>query len=141
MRNLLLERVGALFLWVMLIFSVYLLLRGHNHPGGGFIGGIIASTGFTFYAIVFGTSKVKRMIGLKPHHFLGWGLSLALLAAILPLFIQGDLLTGLWLPETFPVLGPLHLGTPLLFDTGVFFVVFGTVLTIVISVMEVLKWN
>lgn len=141
LRNIILEKIVSLFMRVMVIFSIYLLLRGHNNPGGGFIGGIIASTGFIFYAIIFGTDSLQRVIKIKPQSFIGIGLLLVLIAALLPTFFATEMLTGLWIKADVPVLGTLHAGTPLLFDTGVYAVVIGVILTIVISIMEVLKWN
>ena len=141
LRNIILEKIAGLFMKVMVIFSVYLLLRGHNNPGGGFIGGIIASSGFIFYAIIFGTDSLQRIIRLKPQIFIGIGLFLVLIAAMLPTFFSAEILTGLWIKADIPVLGTLHAGTPLIFDIGVYGVVVGVILTIVISIMEVLKWN
>lgn len=141
MRNIILEKIVRLFLQVMLVYSVYLLFRGHNNPGGGFIAGIIASTGFIFYAIIFGSERIPKMIGMSPVRWMGVGLLLVFVAAMLPVFYQKPILTGLWIPDGVPVFGPLHLGTPLLFDAGVFLVVTGVILTIVTSIMEVLKWN
>lgn len=141
LRNIILENIVSLFMKVMLIFSIYLLLRGHNNPGGGFIAGIIASTGFIFYAIIFGTELLQKVIKLKPQTIIGIGLSFVLIAAILPTFFSTEMLTGLWIKAKIPVLGTLHAGTPLIFDTGVYLVVVGVILTIIISIMEVLKWN
>lgn len=141
LRNIILEKIVSLFMRVMVIFSIYLLLRGHNNPGGGFIGGIIASTGFIFYAIIFGTDSLQKVIKIKPQSFIGIGLLLVLVATLLPTLFSTEMLTGLWIKADVPVLGTLHAGTPLIFDTGVYAVVIGVILTIVISIMEVLKWN
>jgi len=141
LRNIILEKIVDLFMKVMLIFSIYLLLRGHNNPGGGFIAGIIASTGFIFYAIIFGTESLQSIIKIKPQTFIAIGLSFVLIAAILPTFSSTEILTGLWIKAKIPILGTLHIGTPLLFDIGVYGVVIGVILTIIISIMEVLKWN
>jgi multicomponent Na+:H+ antiporter subunit B len=141
MRNIILEKIVSLFLKVMLIFALYLLVRGHNNPGGGFIAAIIASTGFVFYAIIYGTKKVEKMLRLSTHQWMGIGLLLVLISTLLPLFFSKEIQTGLWIPSDFPVLGMLSLGTPLLFDTGVFVTVSGVILTIILSIMEVLEWN
>ena len=141
LRNIILENIVNLFMKVMFIFSIYLLLRGHNNPGGGFIAGIIASTGFIFYAIIFGTDSLQKMIKCKPQTLIGIGLLLVLIAAILPAFLSLEMLTGLWIKAEIPIIGTLHAGSPLIFDTGVYFVVAGVILTIIISIMEVLKWN
>lgn len=141
LRNIILEKIVTLFMKVMMAFSLYLLIRGHNNPGGGFIAGIIASTGFIFFSIIHGTKEIQKIIKFKPQTFIGIGLLLVLFSAMLPVFFAREVQTGLWIHSNLPVLGPLHLGTPLIFDTGVYFVVIGVILTIVISIMEVLKWN
>ena len=63
MNNVILEKTTRLFLKVMAIISLYLLFRGHNSPGGGFIGGIVLATGFIFYGIVFGSNEIGRAHG------------------------------------------------------------------------------
>jgi multisubunit Na+/H+ antiporter MnhB subunit len=141
LRNIILENIVRLFMKVMVVYSIYLLLRGHNYPGGGFIAGIIASIGFIFFAIIFGTKALTHTIKVQPQIFIATGLSLVFISAFLPVIFSTEILTGLWMHTDIPVLGELHLGTPLIFDTGVFFVVIGVILTIVISIMEVLKWN
>lgn len=141
LRNIILEKIVTLFMKVMVVFSVYLLLRGHNNPGGGFIAGIIASIGFIFFAIIYGTKEMQHIIRCQPQILIGIGLLLILFAAITPVFFGKEMLTGLWIHSKIPVLGTLHLGTPLIFDTGVYFAVIGVILTISISIMEVLKWN
>ncbi|MDY6799773.1 MAG: MnhB domain-containing protein [Bacteroidota bacterium] len=141
LRNIILENIATLFMKVMVIYSIYLLLRGHNNPGGGFIAGIIASTGFIFHAIIHGTKDLQNIIKFQPQLFIASGLSLVFIAAFLPVISSKEILTGLWIQIKIPVCGELHLGTPLIFDTGIFLVVIGVILTIVISIMEVLKWN
>jgi multicomponent Na+:H+ antiporter subunit B len=141
MRNSILENVVRLFLWVTILLSVYLLIRGHNSPGGGFIGGIIASTGFIFYSLVYGSAKIKTLLRFSPIKWMGFGLLLAFISAVVPLFFSKEVLTALWLHAELPLLGKVHLGTPLLFDAGIFLTVNGVILTIVISIMEELKWN
>lgn len=141
LRNIILEKIVSLFMKVMFIFSIYLLFRGHNNPGGGFIAGIIASTGFIFYAIIFRTESLQKVIIFKPQTIIGIGLILVLIAAVLPTLFSTEMLTGLWIKAKIPVLGTMYAGTPLIFDTGVYGVVIGVILTIVISIMEVLKWN
>ena len=141
MRNIILEKIARLFLRVMAIFAILLLLRGHNKPGGGFIAGIIIATGFIMYGIVFGSAAIERILYFNTRKWMGVGLLLVLLAAIIPVFMGLSPLTGLWYIEKLPLVGELHLGTPLLFDTGIFIGVIGVILSIVITIMDVLKWN
>lgn len=136
MRNLILERIVGLFLYVMVGFAIFLLLRGHNRPGGGFIAGIIAAAGFLLYGIVFGSEAVLKKLGANPRYIIGSGLLLTFGAAIIPMFLGNAPLTGLW----FEVMG-VPLGTPLLFDVGVFVLVVGIIVSIITNIMDVLKWN
>lgn len=124
-----------------MVISILLLLRGHNSPGGGFIAGIVLSTGFIFSGIVVGSDHIKSVIYFKTRTWMGIGLSLVLMAAVLPVFAGQEPLTGLWYIGKFPLVGTLHIGTPLLFDLGVFIGVTGFILSVIITIMEVLKWN
>ncbi len=141
MRNIILEKIANVVLPIMLLASLWLLLRGHNYPGGGFIAGIIASTGFIFYAIVFGSRRVKRFIRITTIQLMGLGLLVVFFTAILPFFFQKQLLTGLWPEFQTSLFSYLIPGTPVVFDIGVFLVVIGMILTIIFSIMEELKWN
>jgi multisubunit Na+/H+ antiporter MnhB subunit len=141
MNNIILEKIARLFLRIVAIVSIFLLLRGHNSPGGGFIGGIVLAVGFIFYGIIFGSENIKKSIRLDTSVWIGIGLVLIFTAAIVPAFSGLAPLTGLWYTGSLPLLGTLHIGTPLLFDTGIFIAVTGVILSIVISTMEVLKWN
>lgn len=134
MRSVILSTAIRLLLPLLLIFSVFLLLRGHNEPGGGFVGGLVASAAIVLYALAEGVEKARRLLKIAPRLLIGGGLLVALVSGALPLLIAQPLLTGLWLPWTFPVLG--HVGTPLLFDLGVYLLVAGMALLIVLSLME-----
>ncbi len=141
MRNIILEKIARLFLRVMAIFAILLLFRGHNKPGGGFIAGIIVATGFILYGIVFGSASIERILYFNTRKWMGVGLLLVFTAALMPVFWGLPPLTGLWYIGHLPWMGELHLGTPLLFDTGIFVAVTGVILSIVITIMDVLKWN
>jgi multisubunit Na+/H+ antiporter MnhB subunit len=136
MRNLVLEKIARLFLYIMVGFALFLLFRGHNRPGGGFIAGIIAAAGFLFYGIVFGPEMVLQKLGTNPRYIIGWGLLIAFVPAVLPMLFGKPPLTGLWIS-----FWGFHLGTPLLFDVGVFVLVTGIIISIFTNIMDVLKWN
>ncbi|PWE00773.1 MnhB domain-containing protein [Marinilabilia rubra] len=136
MKNLILEKIVTLFLYIMVGFAFFLLFRGHNRPGGGFIAGIIASAGFLLYGIVFGSEKVLEKLRTNPRYIIGSGLLISFIATILPMMFGNPPLTGMW----FDVAG-LYLGSPLLFDIGVFVLVFGVIVSIFTNIMDVLKWN
>jgi multicomponent Na+:H+ antiporter subunit A len=121
---------ARLLMPLLLVFSVFLLLRGHNEPGGGFVGGLVAAAAFALYAIAFGVKRARKALFVKPLTLLGAGLLIALFSG-LPAVLRGQpFLTALWASGTLP------LGTPALFDVGVFLVVAGVVLMMIFSLAE-----
>lgn len=134
MTSIILSTAIRLLLPLLLLFSVFMLLRGHNEPGGGFVGGLVAAAALALYALAEGAEAARRLLKIDPRALIVAGLTLALLSGMLPLLIGQPLLTGLWWPTPIPVLG--HVGTPLLFDLGVYLLVAGMALLIVLSLME-----
>ena len=116
------------------LLSVFLLLRGHNEPGGGFIGGLLAASGVALCQLAFGVEAARRLLRVDPRGVIGFGLLLALIGGLAPLAVGRPPLTGLWLAGSVPGIGKL--GTPLVFDVGVWLVVLGTVVLIVVTLGE-----
>jgi multicomponent Na+:H+ antiporter subunit B len=115
---------------LLLLFAVFLLLRGHNEPGGGFVGGLVAAAAFALYAIAYGVERARRALLVDPLTLLGAGLLIALASGV-PAALRGQpFLTAQWALE------PVALGTPALFDIGVFLVVAAVVLMMVFSLAE-----
>ena len=110
------------------LFSVFLLFRGHNLPGGGFIGGLLAAIALFLHSVVFGVDNTLARYRLKPRRIIAVGLFVALLSAIISLFMGLTLFTGVWSSFELPLIGKL--GTPMMFDIGVYLVVIGAVLNI-----------
>jgi multicomponent Na+:H+ antiporter subunit B len=132
MRNSLILRTAArLLVPLILLFSVFLMLRGHNESGGGFIGGLVAGTSFALYAMAYGTAASRRALRTTPQALLAAGLGTALLSGLIPLVRGGAVLQGLWAEP----LG-IKLGTPILFDVGVYLLVIGITLMIVYELDE-----
>lgn len=121
---------------LLLLFSAFMMLRGHNLPGGGFVGGLVAACAFVLYALAAGVKESREVLRLEPHTLLGVGLACAYGAGFLALVFGRPFLTGLWLHPDLPLIGDFHLGSTLLFDLGVFFVVVGTVVLMVFSVED-----
>jgi multicomponent Na+:H+ antiporter subunit B len=133
--KLLIFRTATTFLLpLLLLFSIFILLRGHYLPGGGFVGGIIASIAFVLHAFAFGLKDTRKLLRVKPMVFMPVGLALAVFSAILPIFQGSPVMTALWLNEPFPVVGLI--GSALLFDVGVYLVVLGVALTIIFTISE-----
>lgn len=136
MDSLILKIAAKNLLPVFIIYSLIILLRGHNAPGGGFIGGLLVAAGFIVYAIAFGVDRARAKIKLEPQMLIGIGLLLALLSGI-PSLIKTMPFTTIELGEwKLPLLGKIALNTPLIFDLGVYLVVAGVLLTIVLTLSE-----
>ncbi|HEX5934563.1 MAG TPA: MnhB domain-containing protein, partial [Pseudorhizobium sp.] len=80
MNTIILRTVAPPITALMLVFSVFVLLRGHNEPGGGFIGGLIAASALAIYGIAHGVPAVRRAIRFHPMAIAGFGLLLATLS-------------------------------------------------------------
>lgn len=127
MRDSLIMRSSARYvLAACLALSVFVLLRGHNEPGGGFIGGLIGALGFVFHAIALGTAATRRALRLDPLTWAGIGLLLTAGSGLPALLLHAEpLLTHQWLDG-------LPIGTAILFDIGVYLVVLGFALAFVL---------
>jgi multicomponent Na+:H+ antiporter subunit B len=135
MRSLILITTARLLMPLLVLFSIFLLLRGHNEPGGGFAGGLVASAAFILLAISRDPATARAALRVEPQALIGAGLLLAVGSGVVGLLLGLPLLTGVW--WTVP-LGALSfdLGTPLLFDIGVYLVVLGATLVMVLTLAE-----
>ncbi len=134
--SLILRTSAPLLLWLPLAVSLYVLLRGHNEPGGGFVGGLIAACGVLFFAVARGADAAERALRLPPIGLAAGGVLLAALSG-LPGLLSGEaFLTHLW---SFPDIGVvLPIGTTLVFDIGVYVTVVGVASTIFLAL---LRWQ
>ncbi len=121
---------------LLLLFSFFILLRGHNAPGGGFAGGLVAAAAFTLIVIAFDAESARRSLRADPRNLFAVGLLIAAVSGALGLVFGGAFLEGLWLEVPLLAGITLDFGTPLLFDVGVYLTVLGVTLTIVLSLAE-----
>jgi len=111
---------------ILLVLSLVALYRGHNYPGGGFIGGLIAASAILLRALAQGWPETERNIRVSSTTLLTTGLAIAMVSGLPSLFLGNPFMTSIWAPTwQIPVLGKLKLGTPLLFDIGVYLAVVG----------------
>lgn len=129
MNSILLTTLSRALIPVLLVFSLYLLLRGHNEPGGGFIGGLVAATAYALCAKGLGMELAKSMLHFDPRSIAMCGVLLAALSGLAGWINGGAYLTGWW-PEALPI------SNVLLFDTGVYLVVLGAVLAFFFALEE-----
>ena len=136
MRGLILPTATTWLMPVLVLFSAFLLLRGHNEPGGGFAGGLVLAAAFVLLSIASGVGAARRALYFDPRSLVGVGLLLMLIAGFIgPLLYGEPFLTSHW--WTIPVGSyDVAVGTPLLFDIGVYLAVAGTILLIVFSLEE-----
>ncbi|MEM1045212.1 MAG: Na+/H+ antiporter subunit B [Pseudomonadota bacterium] len=135
MQTVIFRTISPYLASLMMLFSVFVLLRGHNEPGGGFIGGLIAASALAIYGIANGVAPVRRAIRIHPMTLSGFGLFLGTIAGIPSFFQSVPFLTGLWVyPKLFGVEVPLS--TPLVFDIGVYLVVIGAIGSIALALEE-----
>jgi len=132
MNTVIFRTVTPLIVAIMLVFSVYVCLRGHNEPGGGFIGGLIAAAATAVYGMSAGVAAVRKALVADPLALAGFGVFIAIVSGLMSLFTGSPFMTSIWL---YLDLGEavVPLSTPMLFDIGVYFTVFGTLSAVVLS--------
>ena len=133
--SLIFATTARMFFFLMLAVSVWVLFRGHNEPGGGFIGGLIASAGFAVLALALGIDMARQRLILHPVVWMGTGLALAIVSGIPGAIIDESFLTHKWVDLNLGFTS-LKLGTTYLFDIGVYLTVIGGVLAFLIRVQQ-----
>jgi len=134
MRSLVLYTALRFMIPLMFLLSLFLLVRGHNSPGGGFIAGLVFTGGIALFMLSAGTARARQLIRFKPLRIANTGLFIALFSGLLGLSKGLPFLSGLWLEMEIPILGKA--GTPVLFDLGVFLVVVGISTSILFALVE-----
>lgn len=129
-RSLIVDITARLILPSALLFSVHLLLVGHDRPGGGFVGGLVAGAAIALLYVAGGVDEVRDMSPAPPWTVLGAGLAIAASTAVVPALLGQPVLDSWKLEADLPVLGHAKVGSALIFDVGVALVVVGLVLMI-----------
>lgn len=112
---------------LMILFALFMLLRGHNEPGGGFVGGLVVAAAYALQAFAFGVPAARRALLIDPERLLGIGLLVALGTGLASVAAGRPFLTSMWWGG---------LGSPVFFDLGVFLVVIGVALTMTFTLAE-----
>lgn len=130
-------QVPAVYLRLLLPFmglvAVYFFMRGHNLPGGGFVAGLIFSVALILQYMLAGTVWVESHLRLQPHRWMAWGLGVATFTGMGAWFVGYPFLTSHTAHVHLPVLGELHLPSAFMFDVGVFMVVVGSTMLILVA--------
>ena len=136
MQSFILKTATRLLAGLILVFAIYLLFRGHNSPGGGFAGALVAGTGFALIAISDGAKAVRSAIRMDPRRMAMIGLGTAIVSGLIGVLAGEPFLTGLWWTPSTSGSPAVAIGTPVFFDIGVFLAVLGTILTLVLALEE-----
>lgn len=132
-RSIIFEVITRLIFHSMVIFSVYLLLAGHNFPGGGFAGGLIAGLALTLRYLAGGRAELAEATPISAGTLLGVGLGTASLSGLAPLFFGGQVFQTAIIEFFLPVFGDVKFVTSTVFDIGVYLIVVGLVLDVLRS--------
>ena len=130
MNSLILRTLAPFITLLMVAFSVFITLRGHNSPGGGFIGGLLAASGIALYALAFGVAPTRRMLRLHPLSIAASGLILSAASGLVSVLYGVPYMTGLWFDIGIDV------STVMSFDIGVYLVVLGAFSSILLALEE-----
>jgi multicomponent K+:H+ antiporter subunit A len=125
--------LARLLLPISGVVAVFFFLRGHNAPGGGFVAGLVMAVGLLLQYVVSGTDWVEDRIRIAPRKLMGAGLLLVVVTAAGPIALGRPLLTSHTSHLSFPVIGDVHLASVLLFDAGVFCLVLGSAMLILVA--------
>lgn len=128
MNSLIFSATARLLFWGMLIASLVILWRGHNQPGGGFVGGLVAAMAFSLIALSEGVQKARQVLRVSPVALAGTGVVFAVVSGVPGLLVGDGFLTHQWLIFE----NGFKLGTTLLFDIGVYCTVMGGMLCMVL---------
>lgn len=121
----------SLLFYAVIVGSVYLLFAGHNQPGGGFVGGLVAGGAVALRYVAGGIDEVRRISPVKPWTILGTGVLIAAGVAAVPMLFGDPVLDNAYVELDLPVLGEVAVASGTLFDIGVYLVVVGVLLMIV----------
>ncbi len=123
-----------LLLPMAILVSLFFLLRGHNAPGGGFVGGLILATALLLQYVVGGTLWVESHLRIHPLTWITAGLLAAAGAGMAVWWVGAPFLTSLAWHGTLPLLGEMHLSSVLVFDLGVYMLVVGATMLMLIAI-------
>lgn len=119
---------------IVILMSLFIFWRGHNLPGGGFIGGLVAGCGFLIVALAFDAAEARKKALISPETYIGLGLLTGASSGLFGYLVKGstDFMTSVWVE--LPVIGGI--GTPVMFDLGVYLLVLGFSLHVLLNLLE-----
>lgn len=136
MSSTILRTANGIIFPLTLLFALYMALKGHNYPGGGFIGGLIAAVALVLYRMSHGRDAMQRLMPIHPRILVAIGLALATLTGIAPLFFGEPMLRSIAPYINLGVGEPVHMPSAMFFDIGVLLVVIGVSVGMIVRLGE-----
>jgi len=128
------KTVARFLFFLVNVFALYLLLRGHNFPGGGFIAGLATAISLILLSLAIGLEELHRVMRFDPVRLAAAGLTLAIVTGAAPMLFDRPFLEHFDMHfSNVPFIGGFHAGTPLVFDVGVYLVVVGVACKIIFA--------
>ncbi|MCQ4610414.1 Na+/H+ antiporter subunit A [Corynebacterium sp. CCUG 61414] len=132
-RSLMVDVATRILFPSMILLSLYFFFGGHNAPGGGFAGGLVAALAFTLRYLAGGRQEIEEALPVDPAKLLGTGMLFSFAAAVTPMFFGNPPLTSGYTTVTLPLIGSFDVTSALVFDAGVYLIVVGLTLHILTS--------
>ncbi|WP_099158192.1 Na(+)/H(+) antiporter subunit B [Virgibacillus ndiopensis] len=133
-NDLILRTTTSLIAFILLGFAIYLLLAGHNSPGGGFVGGLMTASAFVLMYMSYGIETVKKILPINFRTLIPIGLLIAVVTGVGSFAFNEPFLSHTFGYFTFPLFGEIELATAMLFDIGVYVTVLGVTMTIILTI-------
>ncbi|AUJ26516.1 MULTISPECIES: Na(+)/H(+) antiporter subunit B [Virgibacillus] len=133
-NDLILRTTASLIAFILLGFAVYLLLAGHNSPGGGFVGGLMTAGAILLMNMSYGFKEVRKVLPINYVKLIPAGLAIAVGTGIGSFLFQQPFLSQTYGYFHFPIFGEIELATAMIFDLGVYLTVVGVMMTIILSI-------
>ena len=135
-NNMMIQTIMRFITVIVFAFSLYLFFAGHNSPGGGFIGGLMTASSILVLYLAFDKKRINKAIRLNYTTIIGVGLLFAVGTGMVSMFFDYPFLTHFFDYFHFPIFGEVELTTALTFDLGVYLVVVGAAMTIILAIAE-----
>ena len=135
-NNVILQTVTRVAVFILFTFSIYLFMRGHHQPGGGFIGGLSTAAAIVLLYLSFGIEKVRENIPVDFKKLAAVGVFIAVGTGLVSIVYGQPFLTQTFGHVNLPIFGDTELASAMVFDTGVALAVIGTAVNIILSISE-----
>ncbi len=140
MRSVILQTAARPIEGLMILLSIIILLRGHNEPGGGFVGGLLFAAAFMLHDLAFGKDEAARLLRVPPRILIATGVLTAALSAVPSVLLGQSFMKGIWFALPLPGFDEaIKIGTPIVFDIGVYITVAGVLLSMTFALEEVAR--